>query len=51
VERDRVVGEVTFFLGKKSKFTQFGDMLLDPENDQYKVKSEDDIAVSFKYFV
>jgi len=43
VECERARGEVVLFLGKKSKFTQFGRMIDDPHGDKFKVKSEDDI--------
>lgn len=44
VERDRAIGEVGFFLGKKSKFTQFGAMIQDPHGEKFKVQSIDDIS-------
>lgn len=44
VERDRAVGEVGFFLGNKSKFTQFSQIIKNPKGEKFKVQSEDDIA-------
>ena len=43
---DRAIGEATFFLGPKSKFSQMGNMLQDPKHEKFKVKTEDDISVS-----
>lgn len=41
---NHIKGEVIFFLGMKSKFSQFEAMLEDPKSEKYKVKTEDDIT-------
>ena len=45
IEIERVNGEGTLFLGKKSKLNQFGEMCKDPTNQKFQVKKEDDLKV------